>query len=249
MPSLRLVAWNCHHGSLPARLSDLAEHSPDIVFLQECTPSETLPLHGQFFTRRINSHKGIALGSMNRDYQVTELPSMAGAGGAVITAAVTGPLSFTAMGIWSQRPYVDDVLRTLRTHPDLLRSAPSVVMGDFNSGTRISGEPGASLGHERIVNAFDELGLVSAYHAFHRVDHGKEAHPTYYHLFKADQPWHIDFCFVPKDWADRLASVQIVDDQHLTERSDHRPVLVEISLAGTHSAQLSENGSRSGENP
>jgi endonuclease/exonuclease/phosphatase family metal-dependent hydrolase len=210
---------------------ELAEYSPDIVFLQECTPSETLPLLGHFLTRRINAFKGIALGSMNRDYQITELPVKVGAGGAVIAAAVTGPLSFTAMGIWSQGPaYVDDVIRTLRAHADLLRSTPSVVTGDFNSGTQLSDEPDPNRGHARIVDAFDELGLVSAYHAFHRVGHRKEAHPTYYHQFKAHQPWHIDFCFVPKDWADRLVSVRIVNDERQAGRSDHRPVLVEVGL-------------------
>lgn len=171
---------------------------------------------------------------MSLDYQVAELPSLVGAGGAVISASVTGPISFTAIGIWSQGPaYVDDVIRTLRTHADLLRAAPSVVMGDFNSGTRMSGERRTSPGHTQIVDAFEQLGLVSAYHAFYRVQHGDEEHPTYYHQFKAHQPWHIDFCFVPKDWVARLVSVRIVDDQHQAARSDHRPVLVEIGFQGS----------------
>ena len=41
MSSLRLIAWNCHHGSLSARLAELAAFAPAIVFLQECRPVET----------------------------------------------------------------------------------------------------------------------------------------------------------------------------------------------------------------
>jgi len=40
---LRLIAWNCHHGSLSTRLAELASFSPAIVFLQECRPVEALP--------------------------------------------------------------------------------------------------------------------------------------------------------------------------------------------------------------
>lgn len=231
MTSIRFASWNCHHGSLAARLAELAEHSPDIAFLQECQPSETLPLVGSVLTHRINAVKGIALGSMNPDYEVVELPPRAGAGGAVIAANVSGPLSFTAIGIWSQGPaYVDDVMRTLRAHSDTLSSKPCVVMGDLNSGAPLSGQRELSRGHAQMVDAFSDLGLVSAYHAFHRVDHGQELHPTYHHLFKIDQPWHIDYCFVPKMWASHIVSVQVVDGGEQAGRSDHRPLLVEISL-------------------
>lgn len=39
MPSLRLIAWNCNHGSLAERALLLQPLKPDIVFLQECRPS------------------------------------------------------------------------------------------------------------------------------------------------------------------------------------------------------------------
>jgi hypothetical protein len=119
MSSLRLITWNCHHGSLSTRLAELAEYSPDIVFLQECTPTETLPWVGQIFARRVGRRKGIALGSLNADYQLADLEPRANSGLAVVAAAVTGPVSFTALGVWSQGPkYVDDVLRTLDAYAD-----------------------------------------------------------------------------------------------------------------------------------
>ena len=231
MPLLRLIAWNCHHGSLSTRLYELAEHSPDIVFLQECTPTETLPLLGQIVARRVGPRKGIALGSLNANYHLAELEPRAESGRAVVAAAVTGPVSFTALGIWSQKPeYVGDVMRTLDAYAGLLRSGPAVVMGDLNSGTHLNGKHSPSRGHSRIVNALADLGLVSAYHAFHDVEHGHETHPTYRHQFKASQPWHIDFCFVPTSWVDCLLSVEVIDGEGWAVRSDHLPVAVNLRL-------------------
>jgi exodeoxyribonuclease III len=228
---LRLIAWNCHHGSLSTRLSQLAVYFPDFVFLQECVPAETLPLVGQVVARRVGPGKGIALGSLNPDYDLVELEPNVDSGRAVVAAAVTGPASFTALGVWSQGPaYVDDVMRTLRAYRELLLSGPAVVMGDLNSGTHLGGERVPSKGHSQIVTALAGVGLVSAYHAFHSVEHGREAHPTYRHQFKVSQPWHIDFCFVPQSWVNRLVEVEVIDAEHWGARSDHLPLRVDIRL-------------------
>jgi hypothetical protein len=232
MRSLRLVAWNCHHGSLTTRLGELAEYSPDLVFVQECTPVDTLPVAGQFVAERIGSRKAIALGSLNADYRLAKLKPRANSGRAVVAAAVTGPVSFTALGIWSQGPkYVDDVMRTLDAYADLLRRGPAVVIGDLNSGTCLHRERSPGRNHARLVGALTDFGLVSAYHAFFDVDHGHETSATYRHLFDAAQPWHIDFCFVPVKWIDRLVSVKVIDGADWASRSDHFPLLVSVRLA------------------
>ena len=110
MPSLRLIAWNCQHGSLTERLSRLAPFSPDLVFLQECQPEATLPLNGTFLKRGCNPKKGIALGALNEAYAVTEIASGGDCGKAVLAADITGPTSLSVLGIWAQGPrYVDDV--------------------------------------------------------------------------------------------------------------------------------------------
>src|SRR6185295_8842547 len=74
---------------------------------------------------------------------------------------------------------------------NLLRAAPAVVMGDFNSGTSLTRTPRQHGAHRRLLDEFHDLGLVSAYHAYHGIDHGDEPHATYFHLYKPDRPWHI----------------------------------------------------------
>jgi endonuclease/exonuclease/phosphatase family metal-dependent hydrolase len=186
---------------------------------------------GQFFTRRVGAGKGIAVGLLNPDYHLAELEPRTGGGRAVVGAAVTGPVAFTALGIWSQGPaYVDDVMRTLGAYRELLLSGPAVAMGDLNSGTHLNGERTPTKGHSQIVSALASVGLVSAYHAFHSVEHGRETHATYRHQFKVSQPWHIDFCFVPQSWVNRLVEVEVIDAEDWGARSDHLPLRVDIRL-------------------
>jgi endonuclease/exonuclease/phosphatase family metal-dependent hydrolase len=229
MPAVRLIAWNCHHGSLAARLADLANYRADIVFLQECTPPENHPAVGHFVTRCIGPRKSIALGSPNGRYCLSELECPPSAGRACVAAAVSGPATFTALGIWSQGPaYADDAMRVIEAHGDVLRQGPAVVMGDFNVGARLRGERTPSKGHRRIVGALADLGLVSAYHAFHRVEHGRERHATYCHQFKAVHSWHIDFCFVPVSWVDCVMGVRVIAGARWAKRSDHFPLMVDL---------------------
>ena len=226
---LRLIAWNCHHGSLTTRLADLASLSPGIVFLQECRPCDALDSVAPFVTRRINVRKGIALGSLDSRYSLARLRRRANGGKAVLAATVTGPVSFAVLGIWSQGPrYVDDVMRTLDAYSRVLRSGPAVVMGDLNSGTNLAGKKSINKRHSRIVAAFADHGLVSAYHAFHQVEHGEETHPTYLHQRNASKPWHIDFCFVPVDWVVNLVHVELLNGNAWTTTSDHLPLMVDV---------------------
>lgn len=227
MPSLRLITWNCRHGSFSRCLSELAEHSPDLIFLQECDPSESLPLMGQALVRRVAAGKGIALAAPDTQYRLTKLEARAEAGRATIAAAAAGAVSFTALGIWSQAPkYVDDVMRSVDAYADVLSHGPAVVLGDLNSGTALGTGRPPTKSHLRMVHALRDIGLVSAYHAFHGVEHGRETHPTRLHQWS--RPWHIDFCFVPASWLDGLASVEVIADDRWSARSDHFPLRVDF---------------------
>jgi endonuclease/exonuclease/phosphatase family metal-dependent hydrolase len=229
MRFLRLLTWNCHHGALSARLAELAAFSPAIIFLQECAPTDPLPPTRPFVTQLVNTRKAIALTSLDENYRLAMLRPRANRGGAVVAATVSGAASFTALGIWSRGPrYIDDVMRTLKAYDRVLRSGPTVVMGDLNSGTNLNTRQSPSKGHARILAALADVGLVSAYHRFHGVEHGHERHPTYRHQRNPSKPWHIDFCFVPTGWD--VVGVDVPHSEDWTARSDHLPLCVEVGV-------------------
>jgi endonuclease/exonuclease/phosphatase family metal-dependent hydrolase len=79
-----------------------------------------------------------------------------------------------------------------------------------------------------LVQLLSEFGLVSSYHFFHREAHGQEKQPTYYFQWNQQRPYHIDYCFMPKEWLLRTQRVEVGSYVEWKHRSDHRPLLVEI---------------------
>ena len=224
MRSVRFITWNCRSGSIDHRMAQLAEYRPDVVFLQECVPAVRRPC-----TYRVNAQKGIALVCASPGFRLSALARNSNAGRASVAASVVGDGAFSVVGIWGQLPnYVADVLRTLEAHARRLRRGRTIVMGDFNSGVALRGEQSLSVGHRRILDTCSALGLASAYHAFHRIEHASEKHATYYHQFKLTQPWHIDYCFVPTSWLAGVRSVQVLDGDTWASHSDHRPLIVDV---------------------
>lgn len=228
---LRIVTWNCRSGSVAERLSELAEYDPHIVFLQECGPVDDVGPPPLVCGRMIGARKGVVLLAPRASSRHVARPLLGG-GRAAIAAQFLDPVPFTLIGIWAQGPrYVDDVVLTLKAHGDLMRAAPTVVIGDLNSGSRLDRRPSQTKHHQKVLDACCDLGLVSAYHAFHRVDPGQERDATYFHQFKRSSPWHIDYCFVPRSWAPHLVNVTVVNGRKWARRSDHRPLLVELETA------------------
>jgi exonuclease III len=224
MRSVRFITWNCRSGSLDARLAQLNKYQPDVVFLQECVPTEHTPC-----TCRVNARKSIALVGLSPYFSLSPLTPGVTAGRASVAASFDGRDAFSVIGIWGQPPhYADDVLRTLDAHAARLRQGRAIVMGDFNSGTHLRRTRTISAGHQKIVKTCSDLGLVSAYHAFNNVEHAQEKHATYYHQFKSTQPWHIDYCFVPTAWLNGLTNVQVVNGRIWAHHSDHRPLIVDL---------------------
>jgi hypothetical protein len=42
---------------------------------------------------------------------------------------------------------------------------------------------------------------------FHREAHGQKKQPTYYFQWKEQRPFHIDYWFMPRDWAPNVQRV------------------------------------------
>lgn len=145
-----------------------------------------------------------------------------------MAARIDGPLRFTTLGIWAQGPnYATDVIQTLTAHDAAMSWESTIVVGDLNSGPRLTA-PKVTKSHQRLIDAFNARKLRSAYHEFHNIEHGQEDDPTYFHLGKRSAPWHIDFCFIPTSWVTRLTNVAIVGSSSWKPSSDHRALLVDM---------------------
>jgi endonuclease/exonuclease/phosphatase family metal-dependent hydrolase len=116
--------------------------------------------------------------------------------------------------------YPRQATRLIERLPD--DGLPTVVAGDFNASK--------SPEHLSNVRRLNGLGLASAYHSHHNIDHSaREEHPTSYHHWNQSRPFHMDFVFVPAEW--HVQSVEVSAFEHYPGRglSDHVPVIVSIS--------------------
>jgi endonuclease/exonuclease/phosphatase family metal-dependent hydrolase len=229
---LRIVTWNCCGGSLAAQLALLDRFSPDLAFVQECHPAPMLASEGSVIQRTVTDRKGLALVSPSKRYRLSPPEAESPSRSSCLAARVEGVRPLHVVGIWAQdsRDYAGDVLQSLERYRKVIEAGPVVVLGDFNSGVALTTPPQMTRRHDALTSRMESLGLVSAYHRAYGVPHGSEQHATYYHQRHQSEPWHIDFCFVPRRWADGLTSVEVGTFDDWSAHSDHRPILVSLRI-------------------
>jgi len=223
---IRITTWNCRSGSVHARIAEAAELETDLLFLQECRPEPALSFAGDVLQQTVTSAKGLALASPNGRFSLSRL-SRPGAPTSSIAAIADGPVRFLLLGSWTHPPaYRAEVDQLVAAYADVSATMPTVLLGDLNTGPAL-GNPVIRGG--ALFQRLEALGLVSAYHVHHGVNHGHETHATYYHSSSGNTPWHIDYCFVPSAWRERLRSVDVGGEDTWAGRSDHRPLTVVLS--------------------
>jgi hypothetical protein len=231
--TLRLVTWNCCCGPFAKKVPLLDRLLPDIAVLQECPrPAATSDQRLWFGD---NPNKGLLVQAYG-DYRLRELPTAPEVPNFVIPVAVSGPTEFNLLAAWTklQAPYryVRAAVKAVDLYRELFLAAPTVLMGDLNSNTIWDAEHPAHLNHSALVSQLEELGLVSAYHHHYHEVHGRETRATFHLYRRESHPFHIDYCFIPQAWADRIAAVELGPFEAWRQFSDHRPLLVDLATGG-----------------
>ena len=228
---LTLLTWNCCGGPLARKSEALQRYSPDLAVLQEA-PMPGSPLPSGTYWNGTGPRKGVLVSARPPfsvspiDTGVPESPRPS-----AYAYRVTGPFAFTLLAVWSQRDPYPYYKRGIHIALDALRHLPPpyVVAGDFN-GSVIWDRPRARHTHGALVSRLaTDFGLVSAYHHFHAEEQGFESRPTLYWTWAQDKPFHIDYCFVPREWAAGLTSVYVAPFAELNGFSDHRPLVVQLT--------------------
>jgi exodeoxyribonuclease-3 len=116
------------------------------------------------------------------------------------------------------------------SHPEWFDGTPVVLAGDLNSNKIWDAERLVG-NHSDVVKILAERGLVSGYHEFFGEAQGAESRPTIYFYRHADRPFHIDYIFIPREWAPRLKAVDIGGYERWSKLSDHCPVTVDIEMS------------------
>ena len=216
-------------------------HKPDILIVPECEHPDKLifnidtPKPNDTLWFGVNQNKGLGIFSYS-DFRFKLLETHDPELKMIIPIAVTGGLySFTLFAIWANNPndpdgqYVEQVWKAIHHYSKQLKKKKTMLVGDFNSNTIWDRKYRAG-NHSNVVKYLAEKGILSSYHLHFKQTQGKEEHPTLYLYRHKDKPYHIDYCFVSEDMAERIQSVEIGDFDFWVKHSDHVPVIVTFNM-------------------
>jgi endonuclease/exonuclease/phosphatase family metal-dependent hydrolase len=234
---MRLITWNCRVGGFRKKAKHIAPFRPDVLAVQEVEPLDNVLLFAgddqPTFRDRIGdpAFPKRAIGMFS--YTDVELTPVDGAACQYCFRryrARHGELSFQVVGVWTwatkfrETSYMQ-AIDGVREHKNWIEQMPTVVMGDFNdNGSYKSGH------WQQLLDLLQPLGLVSAYHEYFREPFGAESRPTHFFTGKQTSPFHLDYCFVPKDWAPRIRAVTVGTYDDWRSVSDHVPLVVDLDL-------------------
>jgi exodeoxyribonuclease III len=233
---MKIITWNCNM-AFRKKAEFILIHKPDILIVPECECpdkllfNENLPKPTDMLWFGTNQNKGLGIFSYS-DSRFKLLDSHNPEFKMIIPIDVKGgQYDFTLYAIWANNPgdpdghYIEQVWKAIKHYDKNLTNKKTMLVGDFNSNT-IWDRKHRESNHSNVVQYLEGKGIFSSYHLYHKQSQGKEAHPTLYMYRHKDKPYHIDYCFVSADLAERIQSVEIGEYEFWMRYSDHVPVIV-----------------------
>lgn len=239
---MRLLTWNCHTAFYKQnKVREILKYKPDLAVIQECEKPETIFFkpdgpHCLWQGEDANANKGLCIFTSTefsmRRYEKYD-PSIK----YCVPIRVAGKRRFNLIAVWaknhsnSKLSHVGQVQLALKKYAEFILERDTIIVGDFNC-TRLWGDP--ELYKPKQWAAKQDLtrcGLVNAYDEFHnKKNPNRKYAETYFQYYNRNKPYHVDYCFIPKDWVPKLKSVSVGSyNQYVKTRlSDHCPILFEF---------------------
>ncbi len=233
---MKIITWNCQ-GGFRFKYDAIAKYEPDLAIIQECespdklinTRLPLLPEHS--FWMGDNPHKGVGVFSftglkfkLNSLYDETIK--------FCVPIKVTGTYPLNLLAVWAKShsnrdlSYIGQVHKAVHLYSEFLGERETILVGDLNSNT-IWDSGRNNINHSTVVKFLDDIGLASVYHAYYQEEQGNEKMPTFYLTRNKSRPFHIDYCFVPKNWIPGIKSFWVGDYEDWKDLSDHCPLYFE----------------------
>jgi exonuclease III len=230
---MRIVTWNCQMG-FDKKADALLSLNPDVAVVPECSEKSTgaFQRHG-YETLWLGSNPLKGLGVFCRKNWFIR-PLLQPEQRWIVPIDVDAPTPFTLIAVWACRTgtkkadnYIGQVYQSLISHPEWFDEKPVVLAGDLNSNKVWDNERLVG-NHSGVVKILAERGLVSGYHEFFAEAQGAESRPTIYFYRHAHRPFHIDYIFIPREWAPLIKTVEVGEYKRWSKLSDHCPITIDV---------------------
>ena len=238
---MRIVTWNCSQ-KLDAKFEALMGLRPDVAIIPECAEPDVLRKKAPGFAfsdcewQGSNPNKGLgvfAFGARSLRRHQSWDPRFH----LFLPVEIRGIDAVNLLAVWAFNeatpPKVVPNPRTtslaLDHYARFLERSTAIVAGDFNAG--IAWDSKSKSGKFADVDAkLVKFGLASAYHAHTGDDFDEEECPTHWFLKNAKRSFHIDYIYVPSSKGCVVRSVWVGESTDWLKRSDHAPVVVELTV-------------------
>jgi exonuclease III len=226
---MRLLTWNACRGRFGNKVPLLDHLGADIAVIQEIASPGDDSDRALWFGDNLN--QGIAVVA-REPFSLRALEQLPNAPKYIIPVAVEGPISFVLFAVWTvyKQPmrYIRAVSTAIDMYSTIFAQNSVILLGDFNSNAIWDKDHPATLNHSSMVARLERHGLVSAYHHQRGEAQGHEKEPTFYLHWNELKPYHIDYCFLPRQWASEIQRVEIGSFAAWKDHSDHRPLIVDV---------------------
>ena len=231
---MKIVAWNCCQDFKECH-KEIIKENADIYVIPECEnpeiskSEEYREFASNYFWVGANQQKG--LGIFARDDVKMELVDLDDNGLRYFIPVRVND-EFNLLGVWTNpnlpsktTEYPNEITRYYEQHRDSgFFNEEMVICGDFNCDVRLSNKT-----HGRnvlkMIDKLSEVGLVDTYHYLTDEEQGEESQPTFYWMFKEDNPFHLDHVFAAPG---RVKKFEIGEMEDWLDLSDHMPITFEI---------------------
>jgi len=235
---IRIVTWNCRLGQFTKKDPIIDCYHPDIAIIQEIrTPKKDDDNHCIWVRNTLTKDLGVAILS-SKDFAIKKSPINPELPEVFVPIEVRGKANFNLLAVWTQKKwdYIESFQQILETYSTFLRSAPSVIAGDFNSNS-IWDKKHERFSHSRVVEKLlQDFGLASVYHKKTGDTHGNENAMTFFRKNGNGSSYHLDYCFIPQEWEIMNVEMGSLENWVIKKtdkdrsKSDHLPLIVDVVL-------------------
>ena len=231
---MKIVTWNCCQNFKELH-KEIMKENADIYVIQECEDPEVSKSEeyrefaSNYYWVGENRQKG--LGIFAGDDVKIELADLDDNGLRYFIPVRVND-EFNLLGIWTnpvaknQVPeYPNEITRYYELHKDTgFFNSEMVICGDFNCDASLSNKTHGRNVH-KMIDKLSEVGLVDTYHYLNDENQGDESQPTFYWMFKLENPFHLDHVFAAPG---KVGNFEIGESERWLGLSDHMPIVFEI---------------------
>lgn len=235
---MKILTWNCN-GAFRKKFKFLLNFDADIFIIQECEdPSLCKDEDYRKFALNsiwIGNNKNKGLGVFAKESILLEKIDCIDEY-LDLSIRLFLPIrvnhTFNLIAVWAHYNnsptfgYIGQLWKFLQCNPDLFED-DSLLLGDFNSNSRWDVND-RWWNHSDVVIDLENKGLVSVYHWLNKVNQGEELDKTFFLHKNSNKGYHIDYCFIPTSFLDKVSSFNIGNFDDWKISSDHVPLLLEL---------------------